>query len=83
MNKECKIYLIVYLSGHQTLWIKEASKELVKDFSTAKKEGEQQKIQYFAERIKSSEKSILHTISKNKRHSFADPPPEKGHDDKS
>ena len=49
-----------------------ASKELVKDFSTAKEEGEQQIIQYFAERIKSSEKSILHIISKNKCHSFAD-----------
>ena len=55
-----------------------ASKELVKDFSTAKKEGEQQINEYFAER-----KSILHTILKNKCHSFAYPPPEKGHDNKS
>ena len=52
-----------------------ASKDLIADFSSAKKDGEIQIEKYFEERIKLSAKLITQTISRNK-HKFEKPPTE-------
>ena len=50
-----------------------ASEELVKDFNSAKEEGEKQATKFFEERVLTNEKQIYDRINLNKRSNFSKP----------
>ena len=50
-----------------------ASEELVKDFESAKEEGEKQATKFFAERVLTNEKQIYYWINLDKRSNFSKP----------